>query len=133
MSEYKCPSCGKELTDGEVKDMICLDCGCVFSVNPDNKKTKKYSGIIKDTRKMNYRFWIKFHIFFLILWAILTVYGIVQGFISAPAPWNFIILIVAVILYAIVFTLVQFQINMIRDVYVLKKKIESLQENKNKE
>ena len=131
MSGFKCPRCGKELTDEELETKVCQECGCLFGiVDKEKQKTKSYSSIIKDSRTMNYKFWIKFYIFFLILWAILTIYGIVQGFISAPNPWKWIVLVLGVVLYAIVFTLIQFQINLARDVYVLKTKVKQLEDRK---
>lgn len=134
MAELKCPRCGKVLTETEKETKVCQDCGCLFGIiDPEKGKTKACSSFIKDSRKMNYKFWIKFYIFFLILWAFLTVYGIVRGFVSAPDPWKWIILVIAVSLYAIVFMLIQFQINLIRDVYVLKTKIEELEKYKKPE
>ena len=134
MAELKCPRCGKVLTETEKETKICQECDCLFGItDPEKGKTKAYSSIIKDSRKMNYKFWIKFFVFFLILWAIFTVYGIVQGFVSAPDPWKWIILVIAVAVYAIVFMLIQFQINLIRDVYVLKTKIEELEKYKKPE
>jgi phage FluMu protein Com len=134
MAELKCPRCGKVLAETEKETKVCQDCGCLFGIiDPEKGKTKSYSSIIKDSRKMNYKFWIKFYSFFLILWSILTVYGIVVGFVSAPNPWKWIILVISVVVYAIVFTRIQFQINLIRDVYVLKTKFEELEKNKKPE
>ena len=131
MSDYKCPKCGKELTKQEIKNKICEQCGCLFISNKaDKQKIKKYSSIITDSRKTNYRFWIRFHIFFLFLWSFLTAFTIVAGFFFASDSWKWVILIIGVVVYAVVFTLIQFQINLIRDVYILKLKVEEL---KNKE
>ena len=129
MSDFKCPKCGKELTDQEIQNKICEECGCLFIITKAHKRNiKKYSNIITDSRKMNYHFWIRFYIFFLFLWAFLTIFAIVIGFFSASDLWKWIILIIGVIVYAIVFTLVQFQINLIRDVYILKLKVEELKQ-----
>ena len=130
MNEIKCPNCNKVLSEKEIETKVCRECGCLFTINSKATKAKKYSSIIKDTRKMNYRFWIKFFIFFLILWAALTVLGIVVGFINSPAPWNWIILVGGIILYIVVFVLIQFLINLTRDVYLLKEKVEELENNK---
>ena len=135
MSEYKCPRCKKELTDDELKDKICFECGCLFgSVDYYSRKVNKHSGIIKDTRTINYRHYIKFFIFCLILWSIITCIvicattfvGIIRG-----DWWAWVILIAAIISYAIVFLITQFLINVIRDVYILKKKL-SVDEKRNK-
>ena len=135
MSEYKCPRCKKELTDDELKNKICFECGSLFSVDYYTKKSKKYSGIIRDTRTINYCFYIKFFIFFLILWSIITsvviCYTTFIG-ISRGDWWAWVILIAAIISYAIVFLITQFLINVIRDVYILKKKL-SVDEKRNKE
>lgn len=72
---------------------------------------------------MNYRFWIKFFIFFLILWAIATVLAIVMSMGYVSEGWRIPVVIIGVILYAATFTFIQFNINVIRDLYITKEKL----------
>lgn len=123
VSVSNCPRCKKRLNETELKRKVCFECGCIFSVNPKNGKTKEYSKIIGDSRKMNYRFWIKFFIFFLILWAIATVLAIVMSMGYVSEGWRIPVVIIGVILYAATFTFIQFNINVIRDLYITKEKL----------
>lgn len=111
MDEIKCPKCGKVLTDNEKEKKICQECGCLFEIidSKKGKKSEAVSAIIKDYRKINYKSWIKFYIFFLFLWSILTIFGVLQGYVHTSNPWNWIILVVGVVVYIIVFILIQFK------------------------
>lgn len=129
MDDFKCPRCGKNLNAKEIETEVCQECGCLFGIiDPKKGTTKQYSSIVNDTRKMNYRFWIKFNIFFLIIWSFITAFVIVFGFINGQDPWKWIILIFGLLTYVIIFVFIQFQINLIRDTYLLKIKVKELQE-----
>lgn len=122
MDNYKCPRCEKELTKEELDNKICFDCGCLFSYSEKTKKTKKYSSVLTDSRKMNYRLMIKVLILFLFLWSGITVASIIMLMARTSYPLNVIISIVLVFLYILVFVVIQFLINVCRDTYVLKLK-----------
>ncbi len=123
MNEYKCPRCSKELSDDEIKNKICFECGSLLSVKTKSKRIKACAGYLKDTRNINYRFWIRFFYFILIfascltLVAIFLIFPILRGWVS------FVILAVLIILYILVVSFVQFLISVVRDVYILKKKL----------
>lgn len=126
MEQYKCPKCQKELSEEEVNGHICFECGSLFYTK-NNGQLKHMSRVIGDTRKMHYRGWIMFFIILLILWSIFTIYGIVVSYIYLKPAFKVLATIGAIILYALMFSFIQFEINMIRDVYLLKKKLEITQ------
>lgn len=133
MSEIKCPVCNKVLSEAEIENSLCYDCGCFFVVsNREKGKIKRYSSIIKDTRKMKYLSQIKILILLLLLWSIIACIGIATTIINWNILGGIAVLLIAleVALYIFVFGLLQFFINLIRDVYLIKIKLKEIENKK---
>lgn len=133
MSEIKCPVCQKVLNEVEIENNLCCDCGCFFVIsNKEKGKIKRYSSIIKDTRKMKYLSQIRLLILLLLIWSTITCIGIAVTI----TKWNILretaILLIAleVALYIFVFGLLQFFINLIRDVYLIRIKLKDTDNKK---
>lgn len=129
--EMKCPRCGKTLTEKEKETSICHECGCLFVVSdPKTGKTKRYSSIITDSRKSKYKSSIRLFVFLLILWSIICLVGAFSIVFTIKNSLMWISLLLLIAIYIFVFGLIQFCINLIRDVYVLKAKVEELEKEK---
>lgn len=133
MSEIKCPVCQKVLNEVEIENNLCCDCGCFFVfTNKEKGKIKRYSSIIKDTRKMKYQSQIRLLIFLLSLWSVITCIGIGTTIFNWNILGGLVILLIAleIALYIFVFGLIQFFINLIRDVYLIRVKLKDTDNKK---